>query len=299
MNIRRKPSYLAIVPALGLAFALSAQAAGDTADRSSATQAQTSSPQQRSAAVNPQSAAESSMAASRLIGMQLTDRNGDDVGEIKDLVVDTTSGEARYAVVAFGGFLGMGEKLFAYPLQRFEPPSANDPDKLVLNVDKERMESAPGFDRSDWPSFNDPAYRAKIDKYYDMKASSADQPRFVRMSEMLDGDVNDRAGDDIGDIHDAAIDLKSGKVHYVVLDFEDDWGKPDHYVAMPMQALRSEDEDGTDLVYQADRDRLANAPSFEKDRWPEIVSDASFSNDFDRFDQSWSTAQADTADVSR
>src|SRR5690606_25191647 len=127
MNIRRKPSYLAIVPALGLAFALSAQAAGDStdrsADRTSAQQAQSRSSQQD--AVNPRVTAASSFAASKLSGMELTNRDNEDVGEIKDLVVDTSSGEVRYAVVAFGGFLGLGEKHFAYPMARFEPPSAN------------------------------------------------------------------------------------------------------------------------------------------------------------------------------
>lgn len=107
--------------------------------------------------------------ASELIGMNIVNFEGESLGEINDLVIDANSGRVRYAAVQYGGFLGLGDKLFAVPFEAFEVrPEADDPDNmlLVLNVNQEQLEGAQGFDDEHWPNFADPTFTSEVDKRY-------------------------------------------------------------------------------------------------------------------------------------
>jgi hypothetical protein len=73
------------------------------------------------------------------------------LGKIEDIVIDADAGRIAYAVLSFGGFLGMGDKYFAIPWEalRFNP--FNETDKhIVLNVDKKLLDNAPGFNKDNW-----------------------------------------------------------------------------------------------------------------------------------------------------
>lgn len=94
--------------------------------------------------------------ASKVIGREVRDASGQKLGEIKDLIVDMRTGRLQYAVLDFGGVLGVGDKLFAYPVNAFRTSTTTD--DLVLNVDKERLRNAPGFDKSHWPGLDQDAY---------------------------------------------------------------------------------------------------------------------------------------------
>jgi sporulation protein YlmC with PRC-barrel domain len=92
---------------------------------------------------------------------------GEDLGKIEDLMVDLDSGRIAYAVVSFGGFLKMGNKLFAVPWQALQVDTANK--QFILNVDKRVLENAPGFDKDNWPNMADPTFGAAIYKHYGYK----------------------------------------------------------------------------------------------------------------------------------
>lgn len=284
MKIPQKRTYLALVTALALSISVSANAAGDADKR---TTAAVNPPANTTVKAN-QTASLHQMRASELIGKNLVNNKGEGVGEIKDLVVDTTTGKVQYAVISFGGFLGLGDKLFAYPLEKFE--RMGERGRLVLNVDKEKMKSAPGFDDKSWPNFTTATYRGDVDKFYGTKSAPANV-RFARATQILKGDIKDAANKDIGDIEDMVVSLPSGRVSYVVLEFDRAWNPDDKLVAMPMKALKSEDGDGTDLVYQASREQLKGAPSFEKNKWPNL-SDAKFRADVNRYEQRWNNPPA-------
>jgi sporulation protein YlmC with PRC-barrel domain len=283
MSVIHKPTYRRIAQAVGLALALATSGSGlaqaQSDDRSSEPVAQS------------EISTRWSVPASRLIGMEVENRQGEQLGEVIDLIVDTSNDEVEYAVLSFGGVANLGDKLFAYPLHRFNRTAARDENKLVLNVTRESLEAVPGFDRSLWPDFNRSEYREQIERYYGMLAGSGDA-RYVRASQMINGDVKDVGGNDIGDIHDLAIDMVRGGVHYVVLEFEDDWVSRSELVAVPMRGLNSDDADGTDLVYPASRQELVQAPSFDKDRWPDILSNVEFQSQIDRYHNYWSSAAA-------
>lgn len=90
------------------------------------------------------------LSASSLIGDGVVNPEGDDLGKVEEIMIDTPTGNVAYAVLSFGGFLGLGDKYFAIPWQRLQLDADNK--RLILNVDKQALENAPGFDKDDWPN---------------------------------------------------------------------------------------------------------------------------------------------------
>jgi sporulation protein YlmC with PRC-barrel domain len=90
------------------------------------------------------------LAATTMIGSKVLNPVGEQLGNLKELVVDVEEGHIAYAVLSFGGFMGMGDKLFAIPWDALQ---LNPKDHtFVLDVEKEVLKEAPGFDRDHWPS---------------------------------------------------------------------------------------------------------------------------------------------------
>jgi len=109
------------------------------------------------------------LSATTLIGDPVVNRNGENLGKIEDLMIEPERSRVSYAVLSFGGFLGMGNKLFAVPLQAMR--LSREEKRFVLDVDKERLKNAPGFDKDQWPDFADPAYNTKLYSYYGISYS--------------------------------------------------------------------------------------------------------------------------------
>jgi sporulation protein YlmC with PRC-barrel domain len=104
------------------------------------------------------------MGADTLIGDNVVNGQEESLGEIKEIMLDMRSGQVAYAVLAFGGFLGMGEKLFAVPWQALQLDTVNK--RFVLNVDKARLQNAPGFDPDAWPDMSDVGWSNQIHSFY-------------------------------------------------------------------------------------------------------------------------------------
>ncbi|MGD0012728.1 MAG: PRC-barrel domain-containing protein [Terriglobia bacterium] len=107
------------------------------------------------------------LSASTLKGDKVVNHQGEDLGKIEELMIDLDRGRIAYAVLSFGGFLGMGDKLFAIPWQAFGVDT--DGKRLVLKADKELLKKAPGFDKSNWPNMADPAWGSTLYGYYGYK----------------------------------------------------------------------------------------------------------------------------------
>lgn len=103
--------------------------------------------------------------ASEVTGVKVRNAMGEHLGEINDVVLDKTLGKINYLVLDFGGVLGFGNKFFAIPWQLFTY-DANE-DCFLLNIQKELLKNAPGFDKDNWPNFADADFKASIAKYYE------------------------------------------------------------------------------------------------------------------------------------
>ena len=102
---------------------------------------------------------------SAIEGMAVRNAAGEDLGKVKDLVIELDSGAIVYAALDFGGFIGIGDKLFAVPWDAFKLGTNDKVEHLVLATTKEKLKNAPGFDKSHWPVAGDPAW-ANVDKFY-------------------------------------------------------------------------------------------------------------------------------------
>src|ERR1700739_3751863 len=107
------------------------------------------------------------LAADTIEGDKVVNPQGEDLGKIEHLMIDVEAGRIAYAVLSFGGFLGMGDKYFAIPWEAFR---FNVSDKYaILNVDKKLLENALGFNKDAWPNMTDSAWGNQIFKHYGYK----------------------------------------------------------------------------------------------------------------------------------
>lgn len=106
------------------------------------------------------------MRADELRDIDVTNPLGEDLGSIKEVVLDLQTGRVAYAVLSFGGFLGMGDKLFAIPWEMMKIAPREDEWKLVLDVTKEQLKDAPGFDKDHWPDEQDLDWLNRVYSYY-------------------------------------------------------------------------------------------------------------------------------------
>jgi len=107
------------------------------------------------------------LSASTLAGDRVRNNAGEDLGKIEELMIDIPTGRIAYAVLSFGGFLGMGNKLFAVPWNAFTVDEREH--ELILNADKQMLESAPGFDKDNWPDMADPSWGSQVYSHYGQK----------------------------------------------------------------------------------------------------------------------------------
>jgi sporulation protein YlmC with PRC-barrel domain len=107
------------------------------------------------------------MAASSFEGETVMNPHGEILGEIEEIMLDVRSGRIAYAVMSAGGFLGIGEKYFAVPWSAFTMDT--DRKALLLDVDKERLLNAPGFDKEHWPAMADQSWAGQVHSYYGVR----------------------------------------------------------------------------------------------------------------------------------
>ena len=92
------------------------------------------------------------LTAASIKGDKIYDSSHEHMGAIEDIMLDVNSGKIEYVVIKFGGFLTINEKYFAIPWKLLKL----DPQKKVFIIDmsREKLENAPGFDMGHWPETN-------------------------------------------------------------------------------------------------------------------------------------------------
>ena len=110
------------------------------------------------------------MGANTLLGNDVYNTDGEDLGDIKEFMIDMASGKVAYAVLSFGGLLGMGDKLFAVPWAALTLDTENH--RFTLNVPKVALNDAPGFDKANWPTMSDKTWASGVHKFYGMPYSA-------------------------------------------------------------------------------------------------------------------------------
>lgn len=104
------------------------------------------------------------LSAGTLAGNDVYNRKDENLGSIKDIMLDVHTGKVCYAVLSSGGFLGIGDKLFALPWSALTLDTKSR--RFVLDVDADRLKNAPGFDKDHWPDMADAAWAKNVHSYF-------------------------------------------------------------------------------------------------------------------------------------
>ena len=235
-----------------------------------------------------------------ILSLKVKNADGKDLGKINDIVIGSQDGKVRYAALSFGGFLGLGDKLFAIPWQSLRMTESDDELYFVLNVSEQKLENAPGFDADKWPDFANTDVTGQFDKHYQTNlpdATRTDRPldrtqpaaapregtvanqsegslqsAAYRLSEVKGFNVENAQGDDIADIEDVVIDIDEGKVRYVAVSFSESWGYGEKLFAMPWNALRFMHEgEENKIVLNVTQAQMKSATGFDNDDWPNFA----------------------------
>jgi hypothetical protein len=109
------------------------------------------------------------MGADTLIGNDVYNSADESLGTIKELMIDMSLGKINYAVLSYGGFLGMGDRLFAVPWAALKLDTAKK--RFTLNASKEQLKNAPGFDKDHWPAMADRRWVTDVHNFYGVKTT--------------------------------------------------------------------------------------------------------------------------------
>ena len=104
------------------------------------------------------------LSANTLKGDSVKNRSNENLGNLHDIMIDLPSGRVAYAVLSFGGVLGVGNKLFAIPWSALTVDE--DQKCLILDADKSKLENAPGFNKDNWPDMADRTWGERVYTYY-------------------------------------------------------------------------------------------------------------------------------------
>jgi sporulation protein YlmC with PRC-barrel domain len=231
-----------------------------------------------------------------LKGKDVTNVAGEDLGQIEEIVIDAKSGRILYGVLSFGGFLGMGDEYYAIPWKSLQ--LKDDAKKFTLNVEKDRLKKATGFDKEQWPDLANEQFATNTYQHYNQKpywqsetgdAQSADRKQrkqgktashrdrwnerttaWQKSSDLCDKEVRSAQAEDVGSLDDIVVDPDSGRILYGVVSYRD------KLFAIPWDALTL-NANAEQLVLNANEKQLSDDFSFEDDNWPNMT------------DQGWAT----------
>ncbi len=105
------------------------------------------------------------LSASSLAGDNIKNQQDETLGSVHDIMLDCNSGKVSYVVMTSGGFLGMGNKLFAIPMSALSVDRDNQ--CLRMNASRETFEASEGFDKEHWPDFANRSWEEKTHQRYD------------------------------------------------------------------------------------------------------------------------------------
>ena len=181
--------------------------------------------------------------ASQIMGKGIQNYEGKIVGVIRDLMIDPRNSGIALAIFSPGGFLGIPMKFVAVPFRAL----TFDPDKKVylLDVSREEIAEAPGFERGQWPQQANRAWETEVYRYYGQtpewgeaeETMAAGHGEFYRFKEMRGTTVRKPQGERVGSIRDLVIDSE-GHVSAAVIAQGGLLGIGARRVAVSLNSLR-------------------------------------------------------------
>jgi sporulation protein YlmC with PRC-barrel domain len=203
------------------------------------------------------------ISSNKVEGTPVYNPMGERLGKVHHLMIDKYTGQVAYAVMSFGGFLGMGEKYYPLPWTMLTYDTRMG--SYVVDLDRSKLENAPSFTSADAPNWSERSYTARIDDYWRNDRTgglAADETERLISSDKVEGTpVYNPKGERLGKVHHLMIDKYTGQVAYAVMSFGGFLGIGEKYNPLPWKMLAYDTRLGG-YVVDIDRSKLENAPSF-------------------------------------
>ena len=104
------------------------------------------------------------ISAAKVTGTNVYSTDGDHLGEIQDVMIDKRSGKIAYAVLSFGGLLGIGQRYHPLPWATLKYDTRQG--GYVVGINADQLEDAPTYGGNEMPAWGDRAYETRIHDYY-------------------------------------------------------------------------------------------------------------------------------------
>lgn len=205
--------------------------------------------------------------ASEVIGAKIFNTNGEDLGEIKDVVFDENKGGIAYGVLSIGGWLGIGDDVSVVPWNEIKQSKSDSPGFVLSNLDKSKLKGAPHFANDSWPDFNDD-WNSKTANYYGVQGEKLKGMKLVRASNVMEAKLWNQGAEKIGSISDLLVALHQGKVAYGILSVGEWANQGDKLVAVPWDLIRQSESASPGYVLNVEKSKLNVETFFEKNTWP-------------------------------
>jgi len=212
----------------------------------------------------------------KLIGKTVLSSDHQKLGKIETIIVDLESGRVLYAVVGSGGILGAGEKKFAVAPREFSETQGSD---AHLNMDKAQLQAAPEFtkDISKDGELGKAEFVSSVYQYYGehpwwegkASANAGSFHNVHKADDVVGMKVRNVSNEEVGKVENVIIDLPAGRVLYVIFAPDRNMDAGDNLYAFPPNAFTLGGDQKT-LVTDINKERLAGAPHFTKNNWPNL-----------------------------
>ena len=203
-------------------------------------------------------------------GSKVINVNGEHLGMLEEMMIDPEKGKIAYAVLSFGGLLGIGNKLFAIPWEVLESSRGD----YILRIDKSVLEKTEGFDKEEWSLTHDELVKVYayfgIQPYWQTKMGIVEKTQYMEIGDFLPtttikgSKVVNVKEEHLGIIEELMIDAEKGKIAYAVLSFGGLLGIGNKLFPIPWEALES---NRYDYILKIDKSVLEKAEGFDKEEW--------------------------------
>jgi hypothetical protein len=104
------------------------------------------------------------ISSDKTVGTAVYNRQAEHIGSVYNLMIDKYSGQVAYAVMSFGGFLGIGESYHPLPWKKltYDPRLGG----YVVDLDRRQLETAPSYTSGTAPDWSDRAFGQRVDEFY-------------------------------------------------------------------------------------------------------------------------------------
>ena len=221
---------------------------------------------------------------SELTGNDIMTQANENLGQVEDVVIGLNN-NVDYAIVSFGdqGILDLGDEgaMMAVPLTALQP--AGEEGTFYFMGEATVLQTAPRFTEDQWGNLADATWDDDIFNFWQQEqelallpetgsqeAAAEDTPAFVRTSELMDQNIVNTAGEDIGNIEDIVLQPQPNQADYTIVSISEglfDIGA-DERVAVPLNQINiaaATDTDDTTFTLDSDSMMLEQAPRFTDD----------------------------------